>query len=189
MGGYAPLFPPNATPLERGLDKATARVDRLDVAPYRAARHPATCPPALLPWLANDVSIDSWSPAWSDAAKRAAITLAIPLQRMKGTVAAVKMALQPFGGQAAIREWWQTTPPGPVHTFTVVLTLPGSGGGAPSAALIEAAVEQIHRAKPARSHFTFALASQAVGGFGPIGRVRAATCARAVASCSQSLAA
>lgn len=189
MSGFLPLMPPNATPLERGLDRASARLDAVDVAVLTAIREAARCPADVLPWLANDVSIDAWDPAWSDAAKRAAIRLAIPLQRKKGTMSAIQLALQPFGGQAAIREWWQQDPPGEPHTFEVVLTLPSAGGAPVNPALIDAAVEQIARAKPARSHFTFTLGGSAQGGVGPVGRARPLTYARLNLASDQPLAA
>lgn len=155
------LLPPNATETELSLEAATARLAALPV-PLRDLWNPATCPAALLPWLAWALSIDTWSPDWPEPTKRARIALAIAIQRKKGTRAAIEAVVSVFGGAITIREWWQQTPPGTPHTFNVTLSL-GSVNGAPApAALIDDVVEEIRRAKPARSHFDFLLGIDAV---------------------------
>lgn len=144
----------NATALERALEALTTRIDAIE-APIADLWNAEACPENLLPWLAFQLSIDSWKPDWSVQTRRAAIAQAIPLQRIKGSVQSVLDVVGQFGGQAAIREGWQLDPPSP-YTFEIVLTVSGAGGEPASAQLIEDVVEEVARTKPARTHFTFA---------------------------------
>lgn len=150
------LLPPNASPEERAIEAATARLGEVSV-PLRSLWNPATCPLPLLPWLAWALSIDTWSPDWSESIKRARVAGAIALQRRKGTLEGIRRVVAIFGGAVAISEWWQQTPRGTPHTFNVTLQL-GQQAGAPApAALIDDVITEIRRAKPARSHFEFVL--------------------------------
>ncbi|MBK6801655.1 phage tail protein I [Novosphingobium sp.] len=156
------LLPPSSTPLERAVEHlALARLDALPE-PLRALWSPQDCPEALLPWLAWALSIDQWSPDWPIEIRRARIAAAIEIQRIKGTRGSVERVVASFGGGVAIREWFEFDTPEDPHTFQLVVAL-GGGGAAPSAALIDAVIAEVTRAKPARSHFTFALALNAAG--------------------------
>lgn len=150
------ILPPNATAQERGLELATARLGDLPVG-IRALWDPASCPAALLPWLAWALSIDSWSPDWPEATKRQRIARAIEIQRHKGTLSAVRAIVQIFGGAIAIEEWWQQAPRGTPHTFRLTLQLGQPGGAPASPQLIEDVIGEIRRVKPVRSHFEFLL--------------------------------
>lgn len=154
------LLPPNASETELSIEAATARLAAIPV-PLRDLWNPATCPLALLPWLAWALSIDTWSPDWTEATKRARIARAIDIQRHKGTLAGIRAVVSVFGGAVSIREWWQTTPPGIPHTFDIVLQL-GLVNGAPApASLLDDVITEIDRAKPLRSHFEFLLGVEA----------------------------
>jgi phage tail P2-like protein len=167
------LLPPNATPLERAVEAATARFANLDV-PLRDLLSPDRCPAALLPWLAWSLSIDVWSPDWSEEVKRAQIRVAIQIQRTKGTASAVRMAVESFGAGVALQEWWQKDPPGPPHTFDLTLSMAEDDDGVPlSAVTIDQIIAKVHRTKPLRSHFTFTLALRAKARFGLAGAARA----------------
>lgn len=89
------LLPPNASPLERALAAGAAMAHE----PERIAAlwDAATCPPALLPWLAWALSVDVWDDAWGEAAQRAAVAGSIAWHRKKGTPWAVKQALAGAG--------------------------------------------------------------------------------------------
>lgn len=171
------LLPPNATDSELALEASTARIAALPVA-LRSLWNPATCPAALLPWLAWGLSVDTWSPDWPEATKRARIARAIEIQRRKGTLAGIAAAVAVFGGAVSIREWWQTTPRGTPHTFDVVLQLGLVDGAPPSGALIDDVITEISRAKPARSHFTFALGIDGMARIGVIAVARPAVFVR-----------
>lgn len=170
-----PLLPPNATPLERVFDQLVdARIAAIETS-YRAFWSAETCPVDLLPWLAWALSIDEWDPAWSEAVRRAQVAHAIAVQRKKGTVAGVESIIAGFGGTASLREWWQLSPPGPLHTFDVIVAIAGS---APSAAFVDAIIRAISAAKPLRSHFTFTLAQKLAGAIGLRGSIRPAVFTR-----------
>ncbi len=92
------LLPPNATDLERAFDAATgARVDAVDFSPLRSLKDPQTIPAGLLPWLAWERSVDTWADGLSEAQRRAIIEAAPDLHRLKGTPAAIRLALQSIG--------------------------------------------------------------------------------------------
>ena len=121
------LAPENSTALELALERLTRRLEDVPV-PLRDLWRPDTCPIELLPWLAYALSIDSWNPTWSESVKRNVVAAAIEIQRKKGTAASVRQVVAAFGGQIALREWWQLDPPGEPYTFDLVLTLNGEGG-------------------------------------------------------------
>lgn len=171
------LLPPNASDAELALEASTARIAALPVS-IRSLWNPATCPAALLPWLAWGLSVDTWSPDWPEAIKRARIARAIEIQRHKGTLSGIAAAVAVFGGAVSIREWWQTTPRGTPHTFDVVLQLGLVAGAPPSVALIDDVITEITRAKPARSHFTFALGVDGMARIGLIAVARPAVFVR-----------
>ncbi|MGA4081118.1 phage tail protein I [Ralstonia nicotianae] len=112
----ATLLPPNATPLERRAAQAGARIERVPV-PLRDLWNPATCPAELLPFLAWSFSADRWNPSWPLATKRAVTAAAYFVHRKKGTIGALRRAVEPLGFLIRVIEWWQTNPPGPRGSF------------------------------------------------------------------------
>lgn len=171
------LLPPNATPLERAIDAAGARVTDIPV-PLRRLWNPDTCPAALLPYLAYALSIDSWSSDWPEAVKRARIRAAIAIQRRKGTAASIRDVIRSFGGAVAIREWWQMDPPGEPHTFALTVSLDGIVRPEATAAYADAVIGDVARTKPVRSQFVFSQALAAAGAIGGTAAARPATFAR-----------
>lgn len=171
------LLPPNASPLERGFEAATARLSALPT-PLRDLWNPWTCPLAALPYLAWALSIDTWSSDWPEGVKRARVAAAIEIQRHKGTAYSVRAVVAAFGGSLAIREWWEMQPPGDPHTFQIILSLGGVVAAGNSAAYVDAVIAEIRRTKPVRSHFTFTQAVTASGGLQVVGVARPATLAR-----------
>jgi len=102
---YVPgLLPDNATPQEVALDRATGRIGAVPV-DVRLLWNPATCPAAILPWLAWALSVDEWQPDWPVERKRAVIASSVEIHRRKGTRAAVVEALRAAGyGDAELIE-------------------------------------------------------------------------------------
>ena len=90
------LLPPNASALERAIAATGAGIDTLPVA-VRDIWNPATCPVALLPWLAWALAVDEWDETWSEAVKRTVIADAIQVHRHRGTVWSLKKSLAPLG--------------------------------------------------------------------------------------------
>ncbi|UOF16460.1 phage tail protein I [Lysobacter capsici] len=164
------LLPPNATSLERALERASARIDDVPT-PMRKLWNADTCPVELLPWLAWALSIDTWQPNWPEHVKRARLRTAMEIQRRKGTAQSVRQVVAAFGGAVQLREWWQQEPPGQPHTFEMVLTLTGEGGETATAQYVNDVIAEVSRTKPVRSHFTF---TQGVQAKLPVGVVFAA---------------
>ena len=90
------LLPPNASPLERAIAATGAGIDTLPVA-ARDVWNPATCPTALLPWLAWALAVDEWDETWGEAVRRSVIADAIQVHRHRGTVWSLKKSLAPLG--------------------------------------------------------------------------------------------
>jgi phage tail P2-like protein len=115
------LLPNNATSLEIALAESIARISDVPV-PARDVWNPDTCPANLLPWLAWAFSVDEWDADWTDAQKRAAIKAAVPVQRYKGTIGAVREALAALGFGAQVQEWFNQLPAGDPYTYRLLLT-------------------------------------------------------------------
>jgi phage tail P2-like protein len=147
------LLPFNATAQELALEGATARISDVDVL-VRESWDPATCPVALLPWLAWAMSVDWWDSTWTEAQQRATIAASLMVHRHKGTVGAVNRIMGALGYSGQIVEWWQTAPQGVPHTFAANVEI--SDRGITDDA-INAIAAQIDRVKPARSHYTLNL--------------------------------
>lgn len=171
------LLPPNATPLERALVDASARIGDVALDDVMAQWNPATCPIADLPWLAWGLSIDRWDPDWSEDQKRAAVGTAIEDQRLKGTRFSVERILASFDALLELVEWFELTPHAEPYTFEVRLPLLGLdgtvGGKRTTAAFARAIVAEVSRAKPARAHFRLVQQLALVGMPAPIAAVQA----------------
>lgn len=165
------LLPPNASALERALEAATRRIDDVPV-PLRDLWDPLACPIDLLPWLAWSLSIDIWDSDWSEAAKREQVAQALQMQRRKGSVASVRSLLDAYEAGLTLTEWFETQPPGPVHTFDVTLPLSGEVGAVARAAYIEKVAARIVITKPVRSHFRLVQSVEGRGDVGLLGRAR-----------------
>ncbi|MCB2048566.1 MAG: phage tail protein I [Novosphingobium sp.] len=116
------LLPPNACSEERDVSLTLARVNDVET-PVRELDDPATCPAALLPWLAWAESVDDWNPDWSEARKRAVIGASREIHERKGTIAAIKSAIDILGYGALLIEWFDQVPPGDPFTFAVEITV------------------------------------------------------------------
>lgn len=160
MSSNASLLPPNATPLETALAELGIRFDAVEV-PIADLWNPATCPIAALPWLAWTLSIDKWDAEWTDEHKRAVTASAIADQRRKGSVAAVREALDALDELLEMVEWHQASPRRTPHTFEVRLPVVGAdgtvGGARCSAEATNQIIADVTRVAPARSHFDLVL--------------------------------
>ena len=172
MSDFQSLLPPNATPIERALEKALGeRMDALPT-PVRDVWNADVIPLATLPWLAWGVGKRSWNAEWPEAVRRNIVKTAIPTARRMGSVQSVRDVVAAFGGSLAIREWWELSPKGPPFTFSIVLTLNGQSGEAATARFVEEVVAEIERAKPARAHFTFTQGLSLAGAMSAVGAMR-----------------
>lgn len=160
----ASLLPYNSTPVERAIEGAQSLIGDVPT-PLRDLWNPDTCPLNLLPWLAWALSIDAWSPNWPESVKRDRVRRAIDIQRHKGTAKSVQDVVAAYGANVAIREWWETTPKGAPHTFTLTLF-------AGDASLVDAIIADVTATKPLRSQFTFTQAVATAGAIGVTGGFR-----------------
>lgn len=89
------LLPKNASPLERALSAATGRFSPPAIVP--TLWNAATCPAAVLPFLAWALSVDEWDHGWSVEKKRAVIAAAREIHQKKGTPHAIRVSLASLG--------------------------------------------------------------------------------------------
>lgn len=89
------MLPRNASRLERAISQTSGRFTPARVLP--TIWNAATCPAALLPWLAWALSVDEWSYGWSTAKKRAVVAAALAVHERKGTPAAIRTSLTALG--------------------------------------------------------------------------------------------
>ena len=118
------LLPANATDIELKLsDSRKTETDleqRLNV-----LINIDSVPDQFLNYLAIQHSVDYWRNEWSPSLKRAVLKQSFNRHKMKGTPAAIKKALEPFGYATKLVEWWQTNPEGTPGTFYLELDLIG----------------------------------------------------------------
>lgn len=117
------LLPPNATDLEKKL--ADVGADAFNLPSIKLAKDVDHAPSDFLAYLAWERQVNYWRDEWPDALKRHIINQAIPQHKIKGTPAAIKRALEPFGFQVELIEWFQMEPPGKPGTFALELDLVG----------------------------------------------------------------
>jgi phage tail P2-like protein len=153
------LLPPNATAQERALELATARLGEVPV-PIANLWSADNCPDALLPWLAWAMAVDVWDPFWSTTQKRAAIRNSVAVHRTKGTVAALKTALQGIGWPVQVSEWFMQA--GQPYTYEITVY---TDGWANEDAIVDRINEIIERTTNVRSWPTITIDKATSGGF------------------------
>ena len=163
----ADLLPPNATSLERNLARAGALIERVPV-PLRDLANPAACPASALPFLAASFSVDHWDTTWPVSTKRAMIQSAFAVHKQKGTISALRHALRPISAGIRVREWWQTTPPGPRGTFQLEFDMLDTGV---TSAMYQEIERLVDEAKPVTRHMTGLAITMGVRGAAQVGAV------------------
>ncbi|WP_312414101.1 phage tail protein I [Pseudescherichia sp.] len=101
------LLPPGSSALERRLAAACSDISGLNV-PLRDLWNPDACPVKFLPYLAWAFSVDRWDESWTEDVKRQVVKDAFFIHQHKGTISAVRRAVQPFGFLIRVIEWWKT---------------------------------------------------------------------------------
>ena len=153
-----PLLPPNSTITERNLATVNARISDIP-SPLPGLMNPDTIPANLLPWLAWHLGIDAWKDYWPEQVRRARVKAAIPIARKSGTAAAVRQVVATFGGNIALREWFEQAQRGTPGTFDVVLTVSVRDGQPPTAAFVDDILRRSTAPRPCghvtRSHRAF----------------------------------
>jgi phage tail P2-like protein len=156
------LLPPNSTSQERALSKTTARVGDVPMQ-IKQVWNPQTCPAGILPWLAWAMSVDEWDANWTEQQKRDAIAASVQVHRTKGTIGAVRRALQALGYEVLVNE--NTGTP---YTFRLQVDIGDSGG---SDDIYNEAERIALRTKNARSHLLGVDALGQIRGVSRIGSV------------------
>lgn len=110
------LLPLNSVSLELAIEVATDETTQI---PLRTLYNPQTCPAHLLYHLAWTWSVDRWDENWSESVKRAAISASFYIHQHKGTIGAIRRAVEPLGYLIDVQEWWQTVPQGTPGTFAL----------------------------------------------------------------------
>ncbi|QIY78344.1 phage tail protein I [Chromobacterium violaceum] len=97
------LLPPNVTPLEQAL--ADAMAPTVDPSVIATLADSARCPPAMLPWLAWERSVEQFDKARTEEQRRAMIRSSLAVHRQKGTISAVRQVFRDLGlGEVRIDE-------------------------------------------------------------------------------------
>ncbi len=101
------LLPPNASTLLRDLEEIFG--DSFDLPTLnRYVVNPDLAPAHILPWLAWALSVDDWSDAWPEQIRRNVIKASVEVHRKKGTIGALKKALQAFNyTNVKVEEWFE----------------------------------------------------------------------------------
>ena len=118
------LLPPNHTALEKNI--ASAGEDAFDIASIKVIKNIDEVPMQFLSFLAYQKSVDYWDESWQDDLKRQVIKDAKEQHKIKGTTAAIKRALEPFGYEVKLIEWFQVNPNLTPGTFDLELDLIGN---------------------------------------------------------------
>ncbi len=112
------LLPANSKPLEHALASLSAKFEPIPV-PFANIWDVDKCPDNVLPFLAYAWSVDEWNDNWSAETQREVIRQSIWVHQRKGTLGAVKRALEAMGYDSDVIEWWQKTPRGRPGTFSI----------------------------------------------------------------------
>lgn len=157
------ILPPNATKLEVAIEKViAARLAGVPIA-IDSIWNPATCPAALLPWLAWGLSLDLWNADWTEAQKRAAIADAIRFQQRKGTPTSLRTVLDRFDPLIGIVEWFQDRFNLDPYYFRLELPTLLESDVVYNEELVAQILRDIAQVKPVRAHMlaVFRLKAQA----------------------------
>ena len=160
--GDPKILPPNAFPIERALDAAgEARLQLLKVQ-IRHLWNALTCPAPWLPILAWARGVDTWRSDWPEETKRAVIAATPTVKRLKGTVGAVRRAVQAVAGAApvSIIEWFR--PGGSGVPMTAMVDIDVSQGA--PAGLPYDAIEAANAAKRESVHLSVRLTARPATG-------------------------
>lgn len=151
----AALLPPNSTPLEHALANVCV-LEAIQPEAIATLWSPQRCPVQALPWLAWAFSVDNWDAGWPEATQRKAIADAYFVHRQKGTLGAIRRAVEILGAEIGISEWFQHG--GDPHTFRLRANASATwlnAGVTLGPAYLDQLCRVVNNTKPVRSHYTF----------------------------------
>lgn len=115
------LLPPNATQLMHDLESTGSRISFLETL-NQYVNNPEKCPEHLLPWLGWALSVDVWNENWAESIRRNVIKASVKVHRHKGTIGALRQALENFQfDNVKIEEWFSYG--GDPYTFRVFIEI------------------------------------------------------------------
>lgn len=159
------LLPPNATEQARRTATTCSTAQALPV-PIRTLWSADNCPADLLPYLAAGFSVDRWDEAWLETTKRQVIKSSYFVHSHKGTIGAIRRAVEPLGYLIRVLEWWQEQPPAPPGTFKIDVGVMDEG-------ITEAMYQELERlianAKPLTRHMSGLAISMEIRGAPHVG--------------------
>ncbi|RYL25917.1 phage tail protein I [Acinetobacter piscicola] len=112
------LLPPNATKLEKNLEKLGEKISSLRV-PFTELNHIQQCPVPHLPWLAWAHRVEYWRADWSETEKRRAITNSKSFNAQRGTRSSIEILLNTVVQDYQLIPWYDFAPKQPPFTFVV----------------------------------------------------------------------
>lgn len=119
----------------------------------------------MLDHIAWQVDSKVWRDSWPLMLKRSTIKNVIVDKAKKGTKAALLQSVRSLGGALTVKEWWEYSTQKTPHTFDVQVALAEIDGTFPEERQKDI-ILAINDVKPARSLYTFTLATQANAGLG-----------------------
>lgn len=148
------LLPNNSTRFERALESTLE-----PSAPNLIGTiwNPDTCPSRFLGVLAFGLAVDEWDDNWPTDIKRQVCQTAIEVHRHKGTVHAIRTALDSLNATINIEEWYENG--GAPYTATLVAYV-GNNLGDDGNTLLTPELQTrlwrvVERAKNVRTHIDF----------------------------------
>ncbi|MCF4125047.1 phage tail protein I [Methylobacterium sp. SyP6R] len=122
MADFDDVLPGDATPLERAIADADARLDAIDTDLVRRIGGPriAEVPEPYLSRRAWARSVDVYDPAWPEAIRRAVIEVAPAVHIIKGALDATTLALAALRVETVITEWFEANPPAKPYTVDIL---------------------------------------------------------------------
>lgn len=118
------LLPSNSTELEYNLAETLSNTFKIEPR-LNVLINIDSVPDQFLNFLAIQYSVDYWRDDWTPSLKRAILKQSFNRHKIKGTRKAILNALEPFGYESKITEWWQTVPQGIPGTFYLEIDLNG----------------------------------------------------------------
>ncbi|MFT7086985.1 MAG: phage tail P2-like protein [Rickettsiales bacterium] len=119
------LLPLNVSELLKDLEKSSLSATNLETL-NRYVTNPNQAPEHILPWLAFAVSVDDWSDNWADDIKRNVIKASVEIHKKKGTIGALRSALEAFDYENITVEEWFDYDAAP-HFFRVLFSITKEG--------------------------------------------------------------
>lgn len=138
------LLPTNSqTPIMLGLEEIIRIIETFPIDVIKDFWNTEKCRADLLPYLANQLGIDFWSKNLDENYKRDLCKNAVQINKHRGTIGGMKLALASLNMGLTIEEWFQYD--GDVGTGRTVINLGDNEFKADTYLLIYSVVEKVKR--------------------------------------------